>query len=254
MKTEPGHRAFAQPPEADDVFTLRILFGILWKWLWVILLVVAVFTGVAVGNALTQSPVYESSIKMLVGEKQGLTATPQDAMALQDLTLTMAEGIQSHRVAEAVIERLGLQVSPQYLLGNLQVEALPETLFIEVSYTDPDPEKAKRVVEAVGSEFSEQILEVRADNSIITATVWDQATLPEAPVNPNPARTGFLAFVLGAILGVGLALLLEHLDDRWQSPEDAEMISGVRTLGTIPEFDAAGPKPGKYPKKQREWG
>ncbi len=244
MRTEPREQ-FVQGPESGDVFSLRVLVGILRKWLWIIVLVVILFTGVAVGNASMQEPMYQSSITMLVGEKRGLSASPQDAAALQTLTVTMAQGIQSRRVAGPVIDRLGLQMTPDALLGNLEVEALPETLFVSVSYTDSDPETAKRVVEAVGSEFSEQIFEVRADNSIITATVWDQAALPEAPISPNPKRSGFLALMLGTFVGVGLALLLEHMHDGWRSPEEAEMVSGFRTLGIIPEFDAAGPKLGK---------
>jgi capsular polysaccharide biosynthesis protein len=243
MRTE-SRGQFVQGPESDDVFSLKVLVKIMRKWLWVIVLVVTLFTGVAVGNASIQEPVYQSSITMLVGEKRGLAAAPQDAAALQTLTVTMAEGVRSRRVAEPVVDRLGLRMSPDALLGSLEVEALPETLFVRISYSDTDPATAKRVVEAVGSEFSEQIFEARADNSIITATVWDQAALPEAPISPNPERSGFLALMLGCFVGVGLALLLEHMQDGWRSPEEAEMVSGFRTLTVIPEFDAVGPRRG----------
>jgi succinoglycan biosynthesis transport protein ExoP len=84
--------------------------------------------------------------------------------------------------------------------------------------------------------FSEQVSEVSPSASAITATVWERAETPEVPVSPNPVRNGFLALVLGLMLGVGLAFLLEYLDDSLRSPEEAEQITGVPTFGIIPEF------------------
>ena len=42
--------------------------------------------------------------------------------------------------------------------------------------------------------------------------------------------------MIGAVLGVALALLLEFLDDSWRSSEEAEQVSGVPTFGAIPAF------------------
>jgi capsular polysaccharide biosynthesis protein len=38
---------------------------------------------------------------------------------------------------------------------------------------------------------------------------------------------------------VGLAFLLEYLDDYWRSPREVEQVSGVPTLGIVPEFKVA---------------
>jgi capsular polysaccharide biosynthesis protein len=39
------------------------------------------------------------------------------------------------------------------------------------------------------------------------------------------------------MVGITLAFLLEHLDDRWRSPEDAEQVSGVPTFGVVRTFN-----------------
>jgi hypothetical protein len=44
-------------------------------------------------------------------------------------------------------------------------------------------------------------------------------------------------------LGVGLAFLLEYLDDGWRSPEEVEQISGVPTYALIPRNDLSAIKP-----------
>jgi capsular polysaccharide biosynthesis protein len=41
------------------------------------------------------------------------------------------------------------------------------------------------------------------------------------------------------MLGIGLAFLMEYLDDTWRSPEEVERVSGVPTFATVPEFDLA---------------
>jgi hypothetical protein len=37
-----------------------------------------------------------------------------------------------------------------------------------------------------------------------------------------------------------MAFLLEYLDHSWRSPEEAEQITGVPTVGIIPEFKILG--------------
>ena len=62
--------------------------------------------------------------------------------------------------------------------------------------------------------------------------------VPEAPLSSPGSwvRNGILGLILGAMLGAGLAILLELLNDRWRSPEEAERVSGVPTFGVVPEF------------------
>jgi capsular polysaccharide biosynthesis protein len=235
--TEPAPGMPAGAGEGEYVLSLADLFGVIRRRLWIILLVAGVLTGAAVGFSLAQTPMYEASIKMLVGQERGTNEIPVGVYDLQQLTQTMAEGVNSRSLAEATIRQLGLQMAPEEFLANLSVEQVPNTQFIQVGYTDPSPERAQRVANATGKVFSEQISEVSPSASAITATVWDPAVVSDYPVSPNPLRNGLLALMLGLMLGVGLAFLLEYLDDSWRSPEEVEQISGVPTIGIIPEIE-----------------
>jgi len=229
----------AEVADNEYVFSLRPLLRIVWRRLWIIVLVMLLFSGVAVASSLQQTPLYEASNKMLVGREGGITENPNDVVGFQQLAMTMAEALDSRPVAEAAIRQEGLKLSPEALLANLSAEVIPETQFVEVSYVDSNPERARRVVNAVGKAFSEQISEVSQSSSGITATVWEPAVTPTYPTSPTPRRDGFIALVLGGIVGLGLVFLLEHLDDSWRSPGEAEQISGVPTIGTIPRFEVA---------------
>ncbi|MGQ9757961.1 MAG: polysaccharide biosynthesis tyrosine autokinase, partial [Actinomycetota bacterium] len=54
--------------------------------------------------------------------------------------------------------------------------------------------------------------------------------------SPRPMRNGILAFFLGLILGVGLAFLVDYLDDTLRTREDFEQHYGIPIIGEIPEI------------------
>jgi succinoglycan biosynthesis transport protein ExoP len=64
--------------------------------------------------------------------------------------------------------------------------------------------------------------------------IVDSARVPNAPIEPNIPRNLTFAFMLGLTSGVGLAFLLEGLDNTVRTTEQAQMISGLPPLGMIP--------------------
>ena len=234
--------------EGASTLYLRELLGVLRRRLWLIGLVAIVLMGGAVGISLAQTPKYEASIKILVGQEEGSEVSEGslggEVQGLQQITQTMVEGVNSRPVAEAVIRQLNVRMTPEDLQKNLNVEQLRATQFIQIDYEDTSPERAQRVANAVGDAFSEQVSEVSPSANAVTVTVWEQAEMPEEAVSPNPLRNGLLGLALGVMLGVTLALLLEYLDDSWRSPEEVEQISGVPTFGVIPEYEVPKAKKG----------
>lgn len=233
---ESGPSLFA---EAEDtpILSLQDLFRVLWRRRWVIALVTVVLTGMAVAFTLAQTPMYEASIKILVGQERGIAENPSNAGDLQQITQTMAEGISSRSIAEAVIQELNLQTTPEdFIDEHLSVKQIGETQYIRVGYRDSSPERAQQIANTIGEVYSEEISQVSSSASSITATVWDQAVVPKGPVSPNPVRNGLLALVLGLMLGGVLAFVFEYLDLSWRSPEEVERITGVPNFGVIPAF------------------
>lgn len=227
--------------DAQAPFSLRDVRQAIVRWLWVVLLVVLVFLGATLGITLWQTPVYEASAKLVVGEGQEPgsnqdTSLAQDFDGLQLVTLSVVDAIYSPTIAEEVIQRLGLQMKPTDLLENLTVEQEGSTVLIQLSYKDADPERAQQIVNTVGVVSSERIPEAIGSANDITVTMWEDALVPGSPVSPDPVKNGILALVFGLMLGIGLALLAEYMDDRLRSPEKVEQIAGIPTVGTIPDF------------------
>ena len=202
-----------------------------------IIVVMVVVTAAAYGFSLAQVPIYEASVKMLVGQQStGDTNLAGDISGLQDLTLTVAKGTQTIPIAQGVVEQLNL---PEHRTGevlqNMSVEPDPGTMYVNISYASSNPKEAQQIANAIGKVLSQRIAEVSLGANGITATVWAPATLPQTPVSPDPVRNSILALILGGLLGVVLAFLLEYVDTSWDSPEEVEEVSRVPTLAVIPK-------------------
>ena len=202
-----------------------------------IIVVMVVVTGAALGFSLAQTPVYEASVKILVGQESTAdTSLAGDISGLQDLTLTVAKGTQTIPVAQGVVEQLNL---PEHrtgeILQNMSVESEPGTMYVNIYYASSNPKEAQLIANTIGKVLSQRISEVSLGANGITATVWASATLPETPVSPDPVRNSIVALILGGLLGVVVAFLLEYVDTSWDSPEEVEEVSRVPTLAVIPK-------------------
>ena len=66
--------------------------------------------------------------------------------------------------------------------------------------------------------------------------VVDPAMVPSAPSRPQKTRNILLAFLIGLVGGVGLALLREYLDNTVKTPGDIEMLTRLPSLAVVPAF------------------
>ena len=224
------------------MYTPQRILQTLRRRMWTIVVVAAVTVGSALGFSLLQTPTYEASVMILVGQETtgNTNLGAADVTELQELALTVAKAVPTTPVAETVVQRLGLQeVSATGVLNKISAEADPGTMFVNVSYKDSDPERAQLIANTIGKVLSEKISEVSVGANAITATVWEPATLPETPVSPDPIRNGIIALVLGSLLGIVLAFLLEYISDSWNSRDEVEEVSGVPTLGVVPKFSVS---------------
>jgi exopolysaccharide transport family protein len=64
--------------------------------------------------------------------------------------------------------------------------------------------------------------------------IVDVARVPTAPSGPNILRNLGFALALGLSTGIGLAFLLESMDNTVRTPEQAQTISALPSLGMIP--------------------
>lgn len=66
--------------------------------------------------------------------------------------------------------------------------------------------------------------------------VVDPAMIPTYPARPAKTRNITLAFLVGLVGGIGLALVREYMDNTVKSPDDVETLSRLPSLAVVPAF------------------
>jgi polysaccharide biosynthesis transport protein len=69
------------------------------------------------------------------------------------------------------------------------------------------------------------------------ARIVDRAVTPTYPVRPNKQRSVIIAFILGLLLGCGVAVLLDLLDNTIKTHDDVQEKLGAILLGAIPKME-----------------
>ncbi len=87
--------------------------------------------------------------------------------------------------------------------------------------------------------YQQQLQETQLIQSLNTggAQLVNEAKPHFTPVSPQPVRDGLIAALAGLILGIGIAFLLEFIDDRIRTKDDLERaVPDLPVVGVIPEL------------------
>lgn len=216
-------------------------------WLLVALPLVAALTAWVVSTFVV-APTYQASTTLWVIQEGGAgQISYNDLLLNRNLTKTYAEVARSRTVLQQVIDRLGMDLTVDELAEKLTASAVRDTEIISLTVKDGDPDRAAQIANAVAAAFQDQI---RVFMKVQNVAVVDPAVPPTEPVAPRVLMNTAVAFVLGGMLAVGLAFLLEYLDTSIRTPEDVQRHLALPVLATIPQFEIS-PEPARAHRSQR---
>jgi capsular exopolysaccharide synthesis family protein len=85
-----------------------------------------------------------------------------------------------------------------------------------------------------------ELMRLTAAQSVDSIIIFEEAQVPEKPVRPRKLTNTALAGAVGAMLAVGVAFLVEYLDDTIKDPDDVTRTLGLGTLGVIGQVKKNG--------------
>jgi receptor protein-tyrosine kinase len=201
---------------------------------------------VAVLGALAYSfvitPQYEASTRLFVSTTSDGTnsQTYDGGLFAERRVLSYTELLMGEILAQRTIDKLGLDMSADELQEEVEATAPTGTVLIDVVVLDSSPVRARDIANTLADEFVVMAAELEtpelgaAPNARVI--VQQRAEIPDNPVNEKTLRTLAVATVMGALIGIVLALFRDRINDSVRSPEDLEKATGVGLLAEIP-FD-----------------
>jgi succinoglycan biosynthesis transport protein ExoP len=217
---------------------------------WLIVLVPAIALAAAAAIVTQQTPVHRASMDLVVAQSGG---DVQPVIGSQPLTQTMTNLLESSVVAQSVIDNLGLNVTPATMLKRIHVSTRPDSSVLEVSYDSTSRTEAVSVLSQIASVFTKLVdeklgisstsggFQTNGSKPLIFATVFDPPHLEPGQVSPKPLRTLIFAGALGLLVGLGLAIARESLDDRIRNKRDAQEAFGAPVIGSLPKGSRGKP-------------
>lgn len=177
-------------------------------------------------------PIYKADISVIIRKNNNDSQTNyNDIMMYQKQVKGYGEMAKTRTVAEHVVNKLNLDMSPDELRSMVSVAPKGDTEFITITVKSKDAEQAMQIANQLAKSLKEVSINVLGEDNV---KLLDMAELPSRPDTPKPLLNVAIAFFMGIMVSVGIVFLIEYLDNTIKTQEDVEKLIGVPVIGTIP--------------------
>ena len=224
----------------EETISLRELFATIRKRMSLILVITVLATVVSGVVSYTMlKPVYQASTQILVSQAAAGSLREIAGISLDNDSKyieTYNVILKSPYILDQVIEELKLDTTAQGLNGSVNVAQEGQSQVVKITVNQNDPAQAVTIANEIAKVFQREISKLMMIDNI---HILSPAELPEnpVPIKPQPILNMAIAFVVGLMLSVGIAFLLEYLDNTVKSEQDIEKLLGLPVLGAISEID-----------------
>ena len=221
----------------EEIIRLEDIVNILNKR-WKMILSITVITTLIAGilSFFIIAPKYEASTKLFIGKENSQTQDKNynnsDIQMYQQLLKTYAGVITTNDLVENAINNANLNITSEEVLKNLTVTPSANTQILEIKYISKDKALSRDLVDSITNQFIKESTQLIPNGNV---KVIESVKMPENPVSPNKKLNIAIGFLLGLMVSIGLAFLLEFVDNTFKTKEQVEQILGLPVVGAIPD-------------------
>lgn len=214
---------------------------------WLSVLIVTLITLAAASLVTLAMPQrYTASTRLFFAVAgDNVTDLAQGSSFAEKQMASYAQVATSPLVLDPIARELGLPITGVELARSVEATVPVDTVIIEINATDPHPEQAAKIANAVGARLAKAAggLSPNRDDGTeaVRATTLAVAEVPTSPSSPNIPRNLAVGLLIGLLLGTGIAILRHLLDTKVRSEQDVRALTDRPILGVV-AFDQKLPR------------
>lgn len=215
----------------DRLFDFEEIFYLFKKKFWIIIVVTAITTSLAVVKVSKLQPSYSATAKIFMGNGNDmLQVYSESELSYYSQFITIfseiskIDGFLDDTLKEHKIDKTSLEVA-----SALSFSSSANTPIVNIYYSSYTDYQMAETLDAVCEQLLDKVKEIMPETN---PTILSEAKV--TTIYPNKTKLPIIAFAAGIILSIGLILVLDYLDTRIISTKELEKIVPVPVLGSIP--------------------
>lgn len=184
------------------------------------------------------TPIYEASTQLLINKERTdqLYVYGEIETNLQ-LISTYNVIIKSPVILDHVRDELAIvNMTTDMINEKISVSSKGDSQVVTITVQDANKFNARDIANSTATIFKREITELMNVNNV---TILTKATASkgQVPVKPIAILNLAIAMVIGLILSIGLAFLLEYLDQTIKSEQDIEKLLSLPVIASISSME-----------------
>lgn len=218
----------------DKLFDFEELWYLFKKRFWIIIVITAMTTSLAIYKVSKLQPSYSANAKVFMGNSSDLLDMySQEELSYYSQFITIfseiskIDGFLDDTLKKNHIDKTSLEVA-----SSLSFTSSENTPIVNIFYSSYTDNQMAETLDAVCEELIDKVEEIMPGTK---PTILSEARV--STIYPDKRKLPIIAFAAGIILSIGLILVLDYLDNRVVSKKQLEKIIPVPVLGSIPTVE-----------------
>ncbi|WML51581.1 Wzz/FepE/Etk N-terminal domain-containing protein [Neobacillus sp. PS3-12] len=169
----------------------------------------------------TITPLYQTSSRVIIG------ADDQARTTLQVI-------VKDPTILDKVVQQLKLPMTSDALANEITVASIESSQVVSITVVNKDPKLAAQIANTTASVFKDEVPNIVGKDYV---RLLSDAKVNPVPINPKKNNKIYMYTIVGFVLGIGLAFLLDSLDNTLRSEIEIERLLGLNVLGKVSKMN-----------------